>query len=281
MSGFTEEQKHILSDKMHPATVAKHPHTGADYIEGWMAIASMNRIFGPDGWKSELLMCDQAFLRPDMGKKGDQWHCVYVATVRVTVWTQSGQHVTRDGAGDGTGFARQVGDAISGARKEAATDAFKRAAMQLGYPLGLACYDKKKRFYGTPKPFTPKVNEVDKGSPEKEQPKEAVPGPEAPPGVTDLALSEEMTAILAADIKMQEMLHQLGTAVAGWGGREALTDDQSGAVNGFCYGLPLLTQERKPSVELAKNSQKLGAWNLAREYCMGLQEWEASIGGGS
>lgn len=108
-----------------------------DYIEGWHAIAEANRIFGHDGWSYSIQLVQDS-LREGQDSRGNaQWQAAYTC-----ICTVEAGGVTRQDVGFGSGFAKQIGDAIEGATKEAATDALKRALRTFGHPFGLALYDK-------------------------------------------------------------------------------------------------------------------------------------------
>lgn len=140
--GFTDKQTALLDAKLNPAHVKQREKSGMKlaYIEGWHAIAEANRIFGFDGWSSEVieLYCVR---QPELvnGKN----RVGYMARVRIT----AGDAV-RDGIGYGSGIAQDVGDAHESAIKEAETDARKRALMTFGNPFGLALYDKSRENVG-------------------------------------------------------------------------------------------------------------------------------------
>lgn len=111
-----------------------------DYIQGWHAINEANRIFGFDGWGYTIELTRDALEKAD-GK--DQWQAAYTCICTLTVMAEQGP-VIRQAVGFGSGFAKQVGDAIEGATKEAETDALKRALRTFGNPFGLALYDKER-----------------------------------------------------------------------------------------------------------------------------------------
>jgi DNA repair and recombination protein RAD52 len=115
------------------------------YIEGWVAIAEANRIFGFDGWDRELSCLKQL---GDPREVDGKWRVAYMATVRIRVPTEGKdfhREVLRDGTGYGSGIDRDLGQAHESAIKEAETDAMKRALMTFGNPFGLALYDKEQR----------------------------------------------------------------------------------------------------------------------------------------
>lgn len=148
---MTKDVEHLLSQPLNPKHVRKP--TGAfgpkgDYIEGWHAIAEANRIFGHDGWSYAPVSLEQVSLVEGVDGKGKpQWQAAYTCLVRV-----SAIGVERTDVGFGSGFAKQVGDAVEGATKEAVTDALKRCLRTFGHPFGLALYDKARTHVGVPDP---------------------------------------------------------------------------------------------------------------------------------
>lgn len=134
---FSQTQINALQAPLARANVKKNPR-GYDYVEGWMAIAEANRIFGFDGWTRETVEMQQLG-EPEM--VGTNWRVAYRARVRVTVFAAE-KVIVRDGSGYGSGIVKDVRDAHESAVKEAETDAMKRALMTFGNPFGLALYDR-------------------------------------------------------------------------------------------------------------------------------------------
>jgi DNA recombination protein Rad52 len=140
---FTDEQKKALSADLNRSHVKEREQAGRklSYIEGWLAIAEANRIFGYDAWTRETfdVKCvaekERKIGRPPNTRDG--WSVSYIAKVRVTV-----DGVIREGIGSGHGIDADLGLAHESAIKEAETDAMKRALMTFGNPFGLALYDK-------------------------------------------------------------------------------------------------------------------------------------------
>jgi DNA recombination protein Rad52 len=110
-----------------------------DYIPGYDVIDAMNRIFGWDGWGYDLNAINQTYNGP--GPKEGQFQIGYLAIVKVWVFSERGL-ITRQATGNGDGINKSITTAMESASKEAETDALKRACRTLGYPLGLALYDK-------------------------------------------------------------------------------------------------------------------------------------------
>ena len=132
-----------LSKKLDGSLVKSRKQGGGNvsYIEGWHAIAEMNRIFGFGAW--DRLTVDIRQLGEPRAVDGKQ-RVDYMARVRITVQLEDGCQVIRDGCGFGQGIDRDVGQAHESALKEAETDAMKRAMMTFGNPFGLALYDKSR-----------------------------------------------------------------------------------------------------------------------------------------
>lgn len=149
MTDFTPEQLAALAAPLAREHVKSRDQGRGkvSYIEGWHAIAEMNRIFGFDGWTRETVMSECCHAGPyqkavyENGQRTNRtvesFRCSYRARVRITVGD-----VVREGSGHGHGFADNPGEAHESAEKEAETDAMKRALMTFGNPLGLALYDK-------------------------------------------------------------------------------------------------------------------------------------------
>ncbi len=141
---FNASQKAMLDCDLDRKNVRTRKQAGRTvaYIEGWMAIAEANRIFGFDGWTSETVeLRPVAETQRTIGEsKAPGWGVSYIAKVRITV-----DMVVREGVGTGHGIDRDLGQAHESAIKEAETDARKRALMTFGNPFGLALYDKEQR----------------------------------------------------------------------------------------------------------------------------------------
>ncbi|MCX5968943.1 MAG: Rad52/Rad22 family DNA repair protein [Cyanobacteria bacterium] len=153
-SGFSPEQLAALSAPLDRANVRQREQGRGKvaYVEGWVAIAEANRIFGFDGWQRHTVaMCCVAQSERTIGARGtsrDQkpgWGVTYTARVRVTVTAGGLTPLIREGSGAGHGIDVDLGQAHESALKEAETDAMKRALMTFGNPFGLALYDKQQR----------------------------------------------------------------------------------------------------------------------------------------
>lgn len=106
------------------------------YVEGWLIISLANKIFGFDGWSSEI----KSFTEEYIDVRGDKISVAYTCCCRVTL--KNG--IFKEDVGFGSAENQKTkGLAIEKAKKEATTDALKRALRQFGNALGNCCYDKE------------------------------------------------------------------------------------------------------------------------------------------
>ncbi len=140
---FTDEQIAALKAPLAREHVKTRQQAGRSlsYVEGWVAIAEANRIFGFDGWDREMVDLRIVSEQPTKLSSGrDGWRVAYIGKVRIFV--HSGAQIVREGTGYGSGIDADQGQAHESAVKECETDAMKRALMTFGNPFGLALYDK-------------------------------------------------------------------------------------------------------------------------------------------
>lgn len=141
---FTADQIAALGAPLDRAHVKTRRQAGrqVSYVEGWHAIAEANRIFGFDGWSSEIIelrLVREGERIADGGRA--LYTCTYIARCHVTVY--AGDRVLiREGIGAGQGMDADPGQAHENACKAAETDARKRALMTFGNVFGLALYDR-------------------------------------------------------------------------------------------------------------------------------------------
>lgn len=145
---LSPEQIAALDAPLNRANVKGRKQAGREvsYIESWHAEAEANRIFGYDGWDSEIRDLRLVSERETLIGKGTQyekkgWSVSYVCTVKVTVFVD-GEPTIREGVGAGHGIDADLGQAHESAVKESASDAEKRALKTWGNQFGLALYDK-------------------------------------------------------------------------------------------------------------------------------------------
>ncbi len=153
--GFTEEQKGFLNEPLLKENVKTREGTGKtqlSYLASFHVIEEANRIFGFDGWDSEILdlrQIDKTEYEKNPYNAGDapkpMISISYLCKLRVTV--KAGERrVIKEDVGFGNGVAGAtaygIGSCIELASKEAVTDALKRCMRYYGNKFGLTLYDK-------------------------------------------------------------------------------------------------------------------------------------------
>ena len=130
-----------------PEYVSYRPGEGSRkfaYLEGHEMINLMNTLFGWDGWNSKVVSFETDYANESNGGK---WSVGIAATVRLTVLAKAGRNsndVWHEDVGYGTmenGPSR--GKAMEKCRKEAVTDAVKRAGRHFGNATGGCLYNKE------------------------------------------------------------------------------------------------------------------------------------------
>lgn len=123
-----------LLKPLNPARIAKRQQAGRNlsYLEAWDVKAHMNRIFGFLNWSADVLSAEIAF----ESEKDGKWNVGYKVVLCLQV---NGASYTEAAVGFAT--LPQRGEAHDMAVKTAESDAFKRAAINLGTQFGLSLYD--------------------------------------------------------------------------------------------------------------------------------------------
>lgn len=146
-----EELKKQLDANIPDDAVSKRSQSGQSlsYLEGWYVIDRLNQVLGQGSWQYET---EQLTKTHDtvFEKNGRSGRAVsYMATVRLTADIGERTVSFSDvGAGKGIDYSATGTDADESAAKEAVTDGLKRCAKNLGRSLGLALYDKERRYVG-------------------------------------------------------------------------------------------------------------------------------------
>ncbi|KAF8800620.1 hypothetical protein BYT27DRAFT_7116857 [Phlegmacium glaucopus] len=130
-----------LNQKLGPEFISQRPGPGGGpkltYAEGWKVINLANEVFGFNGWSSSIVNLNTDFV--DLIEATGKYNVGVTAIVRVTL---------RDGTfHEDIGYGllengRQKGAALDKSKKEAVTDAIKRALRNFGNVLGNCLYDK-------------------------------------------------------------------------------------------------------------------------------------------
>jgi DNA recombination protein Rad52 len=132
---ITNKQQEILLKGINGERIAQRKGGGGrslSYLEAWDVKAHMNRIFGFLNWSSDVSVAELAYEENSDGR----WNVAYkvILTLRV-----NGASYTEAAVGSSTLPSR--GEAHDMAIKTAESDAFKRAAINLGDQFGLSLYN--------------------------------------------------------------------------------------------------------------------------------------------
>lgn len=152
---LTKEQVALLNEPLLSEDVKTRDGTGntkLSYLASFHVIAEANRIFGFDGWSTEIISLDQVD-RTEYEKKGykptdpvkKMMSISYMCRLKLIIEVND-YMVTREDVGFGNGVAGAsaygIGSCIELASKEAVTDALKRCLRYSGNKFGLTLYDK-------------------------------------------------------------------------------------------------------------------------------------------
>ena len=135
---LSAEQVEQLLKPINPARVSKDGK-GFSHVEAYDIRAHLNRIFGFSKWNSILTELHPIF---ETEKEG-RFTVAYRATVEIQVFSPSGEALgtyTEAAVGDAKNQPSRA-DAHDMAIKTAESQAFKRAAMNLGDQFGLGLYN--------------------------------------------------------------------------------------------------------------------------------------------
>ncbi|KAH7913309.1 Rad52/22 family double-strand break repair protein-domain-containing protein [Hygrophoropsis aurantiaca] len=130
-----------LTKKLGPEFLSQRPGPGGGpkltYAEGWKLINLANEVFGYNGWSSSVVNLHTDFL--DSNEETRRCSVGVSAIVRVTLRDGTFHEDTGYGAIEN---AKGKGAALDKCKKEAVTDALKRALRNFGNLLGNCLYDK-------------------------------------------------------------------------------------------------------------------------------------------
>lgn len=111
-------------------------NTKLTYVEGWRIIGLANKIFGFDGWSSEIKSFTEEYNIDIDNKISVGYSCICRVILKNGIY--------KEDIGFGSSDNQKMrGLAIEKAKKEACTDALKRALRQFGNALGNCCYNKE------------------------------------------------------------------------------------------------------------------------------------------
>jgi len=132
---ITSRQQEILLKGINGERIAQRKGGGGrslSYLEAWDVKAHMHRIFGFLNWSSDVSIAELAYEENSDGR----WNVAYKVILTLKV---NGASYTEAAVGSSTLPSR--GEAHDMAIKTAESDAFKRAAINLGDQFGLSLYN--------------------------------------------------------------------------------------------------------------------------------------------
>lgn len=132
---FNDAQKEQLLKPINSSRIAQRKGGGGkqlSYLEAWDVKAHMIRIFGFGGWSWNVSNAELMFESEDSGKWNVGYKVIGTLTIGDAVYTE---------AAVGSSTLPQRGEAHDMAVKTAESDAFKRAAINLGDQFGLSLYN--------------------------------------------------------------------------------------------------------------------------------------------
>ncbi|KAG0704949.1 Rad52/22 family double-strand break repair protein-domain-containing protein [Suillus ampliporus] len=130
-----------LNKKLGPEYISQRPGPGGGpkltYAEGWKIINIANEVFGFNGWSSQIINMTTDYM--DCNEESKRYNVGVSCIVRVTL--SCGVHHEDVGYGAAEN-SKSKAQAIDKSKKEAVTDAVKRALRNFGALLGNCLYDK-------------------------------------------------------------------------------------------------------------------------------------------
>jgi len=146
-----EKTEVLLGEGLDPSAISKRKQGSmmVSYVEGWFVLEQANRIFGYDGWSSEIKS-----LTWEKTEKG----FVAVCQMSIKIDFVDGEIVRQDvGVGDAS-----TKQGLELAIKDAVTDSMKRSFRSLGNQFGNSLYDKHNDLHtGKEDTHASKYNEED------------------------------------------------------------------------------------------------------------------------
>lgn len=139
MGEFSNKQREILLEPIKPFRVSKDGK-GFSHLESYEVKAHLNRIFGFEGWSTDIDSLSLLF----EDEKDGKWTVGYICVMSLSVNSPDGHHV-KVSADASTGDAtnqRSRADAHDLAVKSAVSGALKRCATAFGDQFGLSLYNK-------------------------------------------------------------------------------------------------------------------------------------------
>lgn len=117
------------------------------YLEAWDVRRHLNRIFGFGGWSEIIVESKPELIERDVPKSNGKTPFRCTARTRTMLYIHQ-LGAVYPGEAVATQSGQVPGDVLDFALKTSASDAIKRAAMNLGTAFGLSLYDKASRENG-------------------------------------------------------------------------------------------------------------------------------------
>lgn len=144
-------QYDTLMKPLNATRIAKRSQGGKtlSYLEAWDVKAHLTRIFGFGNWDLQMLDYKHVTTRdymtkPREGEPKAMVEVIYSARCELTIRDTQGRQVCRHSeaaVGSASGPPNMLGEHHDNAVKQAASDALKRCAINLGSQFGLSLYD--------------------------------------------------------------------------------------------------------------------------------------------
>ncbi|BGP16167.1 hypothetical protein JCM10213_006102 [Rhodosporidiobolus nylandii] len=135
-----DKMQYLLNKTLGPEHVANRPGGGGtklSYLEGWRAINIANEVFGYNGWFTDIKYLEADFI--DFNPETQRYNMGVTAIVRVRLQDGASHEDVGYGKLENT---KSKADGLDKCKKEAVTDALKRALRHFGKLLGNCLYDK-------------------------------------------------------------------------------------------------------------------------------------------
>lgn len=141
-------QRKALTGTLNKKRVSNRSQGGRQlsYLEAWDVRTALIRVFGFGGWSGEVTQQEIVEIARDIPRVDKDGNQTGVTKFRCAVWVryeltihQTGAVYTELAAASQSGA--DIGEVLDFAFKTAASDAMKRAAMNLGTQFGLSLYD--------------------------------------------------------------------------------------------------------------------------------------------
>ena len=141
-------QRKVLTGRLNEKRVSNRSQGGRQlsYLEAWDVRTALIRVFGFGGWSGEVTDSEVVEISRDIPKKDRDGNVIGTVNFRVTAKVTYALTIHQTGAvytevAAATQSGADLGEVMDFALKTAASDAFKRGAMNLGTQFGLSLYD--------------------------------------------------------------------------------------------------------------------------------------------